>query len=130
MEEKEEQFALRLSQLKQALCTLEEALAQPYSSFVRDSVIKRFEYCLELTWKILKRALELEAVLSPSPKQVFRDSVQVGWIDETELEQWFEYLSYRNNTAHTYNVMVADEVYETAKKFVHSLSILIQKIEP
>jgi hypothetical protein len=39
---------LVLTPLKRALGTLEETLAAPDSSFVRDSIVKRFEYTYEL----------------------------------------------------------------------------------
>lgn len=52
---------LDLSSWKRALDTLERgiarSLATPADNEVRDAVIQRFEYCYELSWKMLKRHL-------------------------------------------------------------------------
>ena len=42
---------LDLSPLRTALASLDLALAQSKNEFIRDSVIQRFEYCYELSWK-------------------------------------------------------------------------------
>lgn len=49
---------LILTPLKRALSTLEEALSAPDSSFVRDSIVKRFEYTYEMSWKMMQRYLK------------------------------------------------------------------------
>ena len=47
-----------LSPLKKALESLKKSILQPINEFTRDSVIQRFEYCFELSWKNMKRYLE------------------------------------------------------------------------
>lgn len=56
---KQKQTQLSLDYVKQALDSLELALAQPKNEFIRDAVIQRFEYSFELSWKTLKRFLKL-----------------------------------------------------------------------
>lgn len=34
---------------------LQDALAQPKNGFIRDSVIQRFEFSIELSWKTAKK---------------------------------------------------------------------------
>ncbi|MFN7504251.1 MAG: nucleotidyltransferase substrate binding protein, partial [Limnobacter sp.] len=43
---------------------LTEACAQPVDSFIRDSVIQRFEFCWELAWKTLKLRLEILGIVA------------------------------------------------------------------
>ncbi|MFM8312950.1 MAG: nucleotidyltransferase substrate binding protein, partial [Deltaproteobacteria bacterium] len=40
---------------KNAVSKLEQALAQTKNEFIRDSVIQRFEFSVELAWKTSKK---------------------------------------------------------------------------
>ena len=55
---------LELSPLRKALASLERGLTRRRTNLadeeVRDACIQRFEYCFELSWKMLKRQIELE----------------------------------------------------------------------
>ena len=48
---------LQIEQLNQAIKRLEEVLAVPKTTIVRDSAIKRFELTLDLSWKTIKKFL-------------------------------------------------------------------------
>ena len=65
-----------------AIARLEEALALPKDTIVRDSAIQRFEISFELCWKFLKAFLEeqLNAVCT-SPRTCFRAAFRHGVID-------------------------------------------------
>jgi nucleotidyltransferase substrate binding protein (TIGR01987 family) len=62
METKKEELSFLINRLEKALATLDEVLEQPFSIIVRDATIQRFEYCFELSWKVLKKALKIEGV--------------------------------------------------------------------
>jgi nucleotidyltransferase substrate binding protein (TIGR01987 family) len=47
----------KLDELKRAISRLKEALALPKTDVIRDSVIQRFEFTVELSWKVLQRHL-------------------------------------------------------------------------
>ncbi|WP_366921537.1 nucleotidyltransferase substrate binding protein [Metallumcola ferriviriculae] len=94
MEEKKEQLALRLKTLEKALSSLEEALSQPYSVFIRDATIQRFEYTFELSWKLLRRVAKIEGREANSPRQAIRVTYETGIIKDIDL--WFEMLEDRN----------------------------------
>ena len=55
--EPSERFQQRKADFQKAVSLLEEACAQPENSFLRDSIIQRFEFCWELAWKMLKLRL-------------------------------------------------------------------------
>jgi hypothetical protein len=45
---------------------------------VRDGCIQRFEYCIELTWKTLKKILEYQGLeIIPTPIEVIKKAAQV-----------------------------------------------------
>jgi nucleotidyltransferase substrate binding protein (TIGR01987 family) len=125
---------LDLSALKKVLNSLERAIERsktvPEDTEIRDSVIQRFEYSYELSWKMMKRQLEMD---SPTPIDVmgFKDMIRAA--AERDLinnpEAWFEYRRQRNITAHTYNEIKAVQVYETALIFMQDAKMLLQQLQ-
>ena len=77
-----ERFEQRKSDFLKAVCRLEEACAQPENGFIRDSVIQRFEFSWELAWKVLKLRLSYLGVEALNPREVIRQSVQMGVIKD------------------------------------------------
>lgn len=122
---------LDLSALKNALASLELALAQKKDEFMRDSAIQRFEYTYELCWKFLARHLALdigsETVDALSRRELYRVGAEKGLIKD--VAEWFEYHTARNMTSHTYNVSVAEQVYEVAKRFTKDARFLLETLE-
>ena len=103
-----------------ATTRLEEALALPKDSNVRDSAIQRFEISFELCWKFLKAYLEEEHnATCTSPRTCFRTAFKNGVIDSDPF--WIDLTVLRNYTVHTYNEELADYVYtrlpETVSRF-------------
>ena len=99
----------RARDFTKAAARLEEACAQPFSSFIRDSVIQRFEFCWELAWKVLKLRLEQLGVEALNPRDTFRAALGAGLIRDGNA--WTEVQKKRNLTSHTYDEALADEVY-------------------
>lgn len=122
---------LILDPLEKALGSLKRALKRPKDEYIRDSVIQRFEYTYELSWKMLKRLLiEMEGteIINPlSRKDLFRMAGEKLIIDD--VESWFEFHKARNKTSHIYEESVADNTYETAKKFSFYAEKLFNEIK-
>lgn len=127
---------LDLSSFEKAVASLEKAIlrsqASPKDDELRDSVIQRFEYTYELSWKMLKRKLES---LSASPaevdafgfKELIREGAVRGLIQAPEA--WFEYRTQRNATSHAYDEKKAIQVYKTALKFADDAKSLLAKLQ-
>jgi len=114
--------------LKKAAKSLEKALEQPKDEYVRDAVIQRFEYTFELSWKTLKRYCMVAAgVREYSIKDVFREAGKQGLLDS--VEDWFEYHKAQNLTSHVYNEKIAEETYETARRFSPAANRLLLVLE-
>lgn len=104
---------LSLAPLKRALESLEKAIKQERNEFTQDSVIQRFEYTFELSWKICKKVLELDKPLTDeSVRGILREAHQQKLI--SDLEKWFSLHKARNLTSLTYNPITAAEVYHEA----------------
>lgn len=76
--------------------------------FIRDSIIQRYEYTIELAWKTLKDYLEEEGFVDvSSPKKVIRQALKEGYITDPA---WLTALDDRNKTTHAYDEKMAQEV--------------------
>lgn len=120
--------SLILTPLKRAFTSLEEALVAPDSGFVRDSIVKRFEYTYELSWKFMRRHL-IWAALETDPetrKDLFRAAARAGLIDDPEA--WFVFHEVRNLTAHTYNERNAAKVIEAAHRLLPAARSLLEAL--
>ncbi|MGE5301646.1 MAG: nucleotidyltransferase substrate binding protein [Acidobacteriota bacterium] len=129
-------MTLDLSSFQKALGSLERAIRRSQAARgdeeLRDSVIQRFGYTYELSWKMLKRQLEIDA---PTPEMIdalgFRDLIREG--AERGLIRdpaaWFEYREQRNITAHTYDEKKAAQVYMTALRFYGDALALFRELE-
>ncbi len=118
---------LDLSALETAIISLDDILQQPMNPYIRDGVIRRFEYTFELCWKFLQRQLKILGVRVGNPKDVFREAQRSGLIDDPA--NWFAFLKSRNLTSHTYNENTANEVYQTAVKFPEYAKLVLQNIK-
>lgn len=116
---------LELTPFRNALVSLERGLARRRINLadeeVRDACIQRFEYCFELSWKMLKRQIEIELgntveVDSYSKRTLFRVAAERGLISSPE--PWFAYLVQRNKTSHAYDARVAAEVAAVLEEFL------------
>lgn len=114
-----------LSKLEAALKRLGEALAEDSSNALCvDGTIQRFEFVFELTWKALKRALEVEGMMCQTPRDTLKTAYQVGWITEEAL--WLQMLDDRNMMSHTYDERTARQVYENIKGYHSEIDRLTQ----
>ncbi len=95
-------------------------------------VIQSFEFVYEISIKMLRRRLELDAA---SPTEVdqenFRDLLRTasekGLI--SKVEAWFEYRRMRNTTAHTYDHNRAQAVYDGTLAFLADATALLKELE-
>lgn len=103
-----ERFDLRRADFIKAVARLGEACEQPQSSFMRDSVIQRFEFSWELAWKMLKLRLAFLGIEALNPREVIRQSLQAGLI--VDGNAWSQAQQQRNMTSHTYDESLSLEV--------------------
>jgi nucleotidyltransferase substrate binding protein (TIGR01987 family) len=61
------------------------------------------------------------------PRDVFRLSAEYGLIKN--LEVWFDFMEVRNETSHTYDVNVLDEIFSLLPKFIKEFDILIKNLQ-
>lgn len=98
---------------------------------IRESVIKRFEFCYDSFWKSLSKYLETAgdgSLVGSSPKAIFRKAHEAGLIDQETLERLFTYIEMRIGTAHDYNEDKANEALEKIPDFIQDVEDIFKAI--
>ena len=99
----ERRWQQRLDSFAMALAQLTNACERPrYDDLERAGLIKTFEFCFELSWKVLKDLLFYEGHDVKVPRAVIRKSFEVDYIDESDCETLLDALDKRNLLSHTY----------------------------
>ncbi len=111
-----ENHLVSIKPTEDALSNLEAALKilNP-TDLERDGTIQRFEYSYEIIWKLAQRILKDNEILAETPKMVFKELGQLGWINN--VEDWLEFQKIRNLTSHEYGKVLAEKSYALAKIF-------------
>jgi len=126
--------ALNLDPLEKALTSLKEGIEasrkRPADDLARDGVIQRFEYTMDLCWKLLQRYLKEIAQMDESvlrtKKDLFREGAKRGLLGKAE--DWIAYYEARNETSHTYNARIAGAVYGKAVAFPADAERLLSEL--
>lgn len=126
-----------VSSLRQALASLQRALvrwnaSQAQDEELRDACIKRFEYSFELSWKMLKRRLEIDLPDAHSVDAMsFRDLVRTGAERGLlpDVDAWMVFRDKRNITSHTYNAAKAAEVAAIIPSFALQATDLLARLD-
>lgn len=122
---------LNLDALAKALKQLEEGLAEaknnPGDDLRRDGVIQRFEYSMDLCWKLIQRYIKVNAIVNEADirtkKDLFREAARLKLIGSAE--DWIGHYETRNETSHVYNKESASAVFERAIMFLpHAQDLL------
>lgn len=115
---------MTLDEFERAITRLDEALAQPKNDFLRDSVIQRFKFMVELAWKSAKKFMDSQSI---APKVIIREMATQGLVADPQV--WFDYLEGRNLSSHTYKEDLAEKVYALAKQSVPDFKDLLVRLK-
>jgi len=128
---------LIIEPLEKALASLQEAWDEyrkdTSNTFVRDSVIQRFEYTFELSHKILRRFLsETESSRSEVTEMFFNNIIRLGCkrgLLLNDLEVWDKYRKLRNLTSHNYDEFNAEDIIVIIPVFIEDIDYELKKIK-
>lgn len=123
---------LSLDELKKAISTLNEALEFTESvkshptqfKIARDACIQRFEYCIELSWKVSMKKL---GSMTKFPKQAVREMARADLISSAET--WLDFIEARNNSSHSYDEDIAQKVFSEILMFSKEVDALYLNLE-
>lgn len=99
-------YAKALEQLANAVATSQ---ARPLSDLEKQGLIQAFEFTHELAWNVMKDyfAYQGNTAITGS-RDAAREAFQKGLLEDGE--GWMEMIRSRNQTSHTYQQKVADEI--------------------
>lgn len=109
----------RFNNFKRAISLLRSALEEralsEYSNLEQEGIIQRFEYTLELAWKVLKDRMEEDGIIidTISPKGVIRQAFNSKYINNPEI--WMHMIGDRNLLSHTYDFDRFSVILQTVK---------------
>ena len=117
-------FLERYDDYKNALKRLHEALSiENPNDLIMDAIIKRYEFTIELAWKVLKDYAETKSVYPRNPRDSIKEAFVIGVIDNGD--DWIDMLDSRNITSHLYDEEESRMVYHNIKdKYI----ILLDKL--
>jgi nucleotidyltransferase substrate binding protein (TIGR01987 family) len=100
-----------LLEFTRAIARLKEYLDEPIQNHRdKSGIIQGFEFTYEIGWKTLRKAALPHGKTIGSAKQAFQAALELGWIPESEHEQWMQMIEDRNLTSHTYREELADQI--------------------
>jgi nucleotidyltransferase substrate binding protein (TIGR01987 family) len=117
----------RLKSFREAVERLEEVLSLPKDAVVRDSSIKRFELCFELSWKVIQSFLRDRGLDCRSPRDCFREAFSYGLL--TQEEVWVQMVQDRNLGVHTYNEELANQLYARLPRYQPAFHQLLGELQ-
>lgn len=101
-----------------------EALSFPDTEPLRESLIQRFEYTIELAWKLMGEILAHEDKPVSGVRNIIRAAAKQGLIDNPE--KWLDFADQRNRTSHIYLERIAIEVASSIRiDFLENIEALI-----
>ena len=123
-------MAVSTEELKKAIHSLEEAIQlyigakdSSQQKAFRDACIQRFEYGIELSWKVSMKVLGSNiSAAKPGIREMARNQL----IEDPQI--WFDFIEARNESSHSYDEEVAKKVYEVAKKLPAEAHKLLSKL--
>ena len=125
----ESKIKLDFVKLEKALLDLEVMAYKPMQEDRGniDATIQRFEFTIELFWKLLKHILESKGVQVQYPKDILKEAYK-GYLIDNE-EQWLQMLKDRNLTSHTYDENLADIIFNRTKDYIPTLKSTFLKLK-
>lgn len=121
----------KIEELKKAIQSLNEAILlhekesnlESKKAF-RDACIQRFEYSIELCWKVSMKTLGSNTAAA---KPAIREMARNNLINNPEI--WLSFIEARNHTSHSYDEDTAIQVFKKILEFYPEAHNLIQKLE-
>lgn len=118
---------LNLDKLKKAQAIFEKFRQNMIDDRDKAGAVQAFEFCYELSWKVLKRVLQNRGQETGSPRDTFRKAAVEGVLQDPEI--WFIFQQKRNLTVHTYESQNLDEIVGMFDSFSLELEKLLRNLE-
>lgn len=119
-------YSERLEDYKKSVEKLRQILQENKTEITRDSAIKRFELCFELSWKTTSDFLRSKGIFCRAPKDSFKEAFKYGLISDNP--SWIKMIEDRNLTVHTYEEELADKIYNQLNNYLYLFEELLNSL--
>lgn len=110
-------YAKALAQLDRAVATSKQ---RPLSELETQGLIQAFEFTHELAWNVMKDYFAYQGTPDiTGSRDAVREAFQKGLVEDGD--GWMEMIKSRNQTSHTYQQKVADEIAQNIVERYFSL---------
>jgi nucleotidyltransferase substrate binding protein (TIGR01987 family) len=109
-----EKITDRFENYSKAFAKLSELHVKPVwdvDELVRDAFFQRYEFCVELAWKLVKDILEFEQITIKTPREAIKEAVKSKILDDFYV--WDQMLTTRNFSIHNYDEKKVIEIFPT-----------------
>ena len=100
---------------------------------LREFMIQRFEFSVDLFWKYIKRYIEEEMkkeIELVSPRTVIREACRVKLVSEEDSQKIMEIVDARNMTSHTYKEEIAEQIRSKISDYHQLMQKYLEKLIP
>ncbi len=112
-----------------ALARFEEVLLEPReNSYLVDAAIQRFEFTIEMAWKVSAVFAQAQGLPAASPRQAMESAFKLGLVEDSGV--WTAMLKDRNLSSHTYKQDLAEELYARLPDHLVHFKALAEKLAP
>lgn len=120
-----------LDKFKQALDVDVSGLGEILQDTVKSGQAQKFEICVELFWKTIKKFLyEIHGIESVSPKMVMKELYRSKYTDEKNYETLIEMINDRNRLSHVYNEAQFNEIHNRLFEYWSLMLGIVSEIDP
>lgn len=131
--EQSEKYKFKLAAYEKAIQGFATSLLIDTSGFTGDVVdvikngrIQKFEYCSELTWKIIKIFLfEHHSIDANSPREAIKEFFLIKVIEDTDYELLIDMLNDRNKLSHIYKEEFFEEIHNKLKDYLGVMNVVL-----
>ena len=94
---------------------------------IKNGRIQKFEYCTELTWKIIKNFLYYyHNIDAKSPPESIKEFFLIVVVDEGSYELLINMLDDRNKLSHIYKEGFFEEIHNKLKNYFEVMNIVLK----
>lgn len=131
----EELTIRKVTAFKKAVLNFNDSLNVKFNNFsdieidlIKNGQIQKFEYCIELMWKVIKEFIRDKYGLDiASPKYVLKSYFENGNLDYDEYETAIMAIDDRNKLGHLYNDEIFNEIHGKMKGYNALLLKILDK---
>ena len=129
-------YEKKLISLEQALDSFGKAMDIDASSLgdieqdtIKSGQAQKFEVCVELFWKMMKKFLyEIHGLESVSPKMAMKQLYRIQHANEKDYETLIEMVNDRNRLSHVYKEEQFNEIYSRIKEYLKLMRMIVNQV--